>query len=168
MYKLSYERQGDISFIARETHFPCIIVYFYCYLSTVLQSDAIFVLNGIKNDIAGQKTISRDISFLCHRVIALIKAQVCDKIRYDISYHNMIMCDISYHNIIMCLCVCYRSRSRSKSPEKTKSPSPKRRSRSRSPARRKSRLVLFWENFFCKENFRRGKSKLHFGSSARL
>ena len=34
---------------------------------------------GQKNDIAGQKTISRDISFLCHRVIAQIKAQVCDK-----------------------------------------------------------------------------------------
>ena len=34
---------------------------------------------GTKNDITGQKTISRDILFLCHRVIALIKAQVCDK-----------------------------------------------------------------------------------------
>ena len=30
----------------------------------------------------GQKTISRDISFLCHRVIALIKAQICDKYKY--------------------------------------------------------------------------------------
>ena len=29
-----------------------------------------------------KKTISRDISFLCHRVIALIKAQVCDKYIY--------------------------------------------------------------------------------------
>ena len=36
-------------------------------------------LSHTKNDIAGQKTISRDISFLCHRVIARIKAQVCDK-----------------------------------------------------------------------------------------
>ena len=36
-----------------------------------------------KNDITGQKTISRDISFLCHRVIALIKAQVCDKQLYQ-------------------------------------------------------------------------------------
>ena len=48
-------------------------------LST-LQSDAIFVLSGTKNDIAGQKTISREISFLYHRVIAQIKAQVCDKV----------------------------------------------------------------------------------------
>ena len=38
---------------------------------------------GTKNDITGQKTISRDISFLCHRVIALIKAQVCDKQLYQ-------------------------------------------------------------------------------------
>ena len=37
---------------------------------------------GTKNDITGQKTISGDISFLCHRVIALIKAQVCDKYIY--------------------------------------------------------------------------------------
>ena len=35
---------------------------------------------GTKNDITGQKTISRDISFLCHRVIVLIKAQVCDNV----------------------------------------------------------------------------------------
>ena len=33
---------------------------------------------GTKNDITGQKPISQDISFLCHRVIALIGAQVCD------------------------------------------------------------------------------------------
>ena len=38
---------------------------------------------GTKNDITGQKTISREISFLCHRVIALIKAQVCDKQLYQ-------------------------------------------------------------------------------------
>ena len=37
-------------------------------------------------DIAGRKTISRDISFLCHRVIALIKAQVCGKYIYIYIY----------------------------------------------------------------------------------
>ena len=54
---------------------------------SILQSDAIFVLSGTKNDITGQKTISRDISFLCHCVIAQMKAQVCDiyiYILYDI------------------------------------------------------------------------------------
>ena len=59
-----------------------LLLSFYRSFSIVLQSDAIFVLSGTKNDIAGQKTISRDISFLCHRVIALIKAQVCDKYIY--------------------------------------------------------------------------------------
>ena len=37
----------------------------------MLQSDAIFVLSLTKNDIAEQKTISREISFLCHRAIAI-------------------------------------------------------------------------------------------------
>ena len=59
--------------------FLVLIVYFVVVFLLILQSDAIFVLSGTKNDITGQKTISRDISFLCHRVIALIKAQVCDK-----------------------------------------------------------------------------------------
>ena len=44
---------------------------------------------GTKNDITGQKTISRDISFLCHRVIALIKAQVCDKEELSIKIQNI-------------------------------------------------------------------------------
>ena len=61
-----------------------VLFYIFVVISlSILQSDAIFVLSGTKNDIAGQKTISRDISFLCHRVIALIKAQVCDKQLYQ-------------------------------------------------------------------------------------
>ena len=39
---------------------PCIIVYSIVAFLSILQSDAIFVLSGTKNDIAGQKTISRD------------------------------------------------------------------------------------------------------------
>ena len=65
-------------------YFPCIIVYFVVVFLSILQSDEIDIA-GQKNDITGQKTISRDISFLCHRVIALIKAQVCDKASYHIS-----------------------------------------------------------------------------------
>ena len=77
-------------------------MYIFIVISlSILQSDAIFVLSGTKNDIAGQKTISRtkndftgqqtisrDISFLCHRIIALIKAQVCDKQFYNIAFVN--------------------------------------------------------------------------------
>ena len=37
---------------------------------------------GTATNRAGQKTISVTISFLCHRVIALIKAQVCDNYIY--------------------------------------------------------------------------------------
>ena len=37
-------------------------------------------ITGEKNDITGEKMISRDILFLCYRVIALIRAQVCDKL----------------------------------------------------------------------------------------
>ena len=36
----------------------------------------------INSDISGQKTISQDISFLSHPVIALIKAQVCHEKHY--------------------------------------------------------------------------------------
>ena len=53
---------------------------------------------GTKNDITGQKTISRDISFLCHRVIALIKAQVCDKTVYQ---HGKCFIFLKYHQIVI-------------------------------------------------------------------
>ena len=88
-YCLKYAKQVEITkkkseithFLIAANFFLLFSLYyciFYCCLS-ILQSDAIFVLSGTKNDITGQKTISRDISFSCHRVIALIKAQVCDK-----------------------------------------------------------------------------------------
>ena len=71
-------------------YFPCIILYFYCYLSidSSVGRHLCFERDkkryrGTKNDITGQKTISRDISFLCHRVIAQIKVQVCDKQLYQ-------------------------------------------------------------------------------------
>ena len=76
-------------------YFPGIILYFYCYLSIdpsvgrhlCFERDK-KQYRGTKNDITGQKTISRDISFLCHRVIARIKAQVCDKYNiYTVNIH---------------------------------------------------------------------------------
>ena len=74
-------------------YFPCIILYFYCYLSIDPSVGRHLCFErdkkryrGTKNDITGQKTISRDISFLYHRVIARIKAQVCDK--YRLSYEK--------------------------------------------------------------------------------
>ena len=54
---------------------------------------------GTKNDIAGQKTISRDISFLCHRVIARIKAQVCDNICYQ---SNVVILFITMLRFLSC------------------------------------------------------------------
>ena len=77
------QTKNNLSF--NSCKFLCVIflVLFYIFIVISLQSDAIFVLSGTKNDIAGQKTISRDISFLCHRVIARIKAQVCDKYIYN-------------------------------------------------------------------------------------
>ena len=51
---------------------------------------------GTKNDITGQKTISRDISFLCHRVIALIKAQVCDNKSYQTQRGGVLINDENY------------------------------------------------------------------------
>ena len=41
--------------------------------------------HGTENNVAGQKSISRDVSFLCTLVIALIKALVCDKM-FHISF----------------------------------------------------------------------------------
>ena len=40
---------------------------------------------GQKNDIRDKKRYQGDISFLCPPVINLIKAQVCDKVRYQFS-----------------------------------------------------------------------------------
>ena len=87
------QKQTKITYLLKAANFFLLFSLYYCIfcccLFIDLQSDAIFVLRrdkkryrGTKNDITGQKTISRDISFLCHRVIALIKAQVCDKICY--------------------------------------------------------------------------------------
>ena len=76
MYRLSYERRGDISFIARET------ISYFVTSERSERGRSIKRYHGTKNDITGQKTISRDISFLCHHVIAQIKSQECDKHKY--------------------------------------------------------------------------------------
>ena len=96
-YCLKYAKQVEITKKAKNNLsfnsckflsviFPCIFVYFYCYLSIdpLVGRHLCFErdkkrYHGTKKDITGEKTISRDISFLYHRVIALIKAQVCDK-----------------------------------------------------------------------------------------
>ena len=75
--KITYLLIAENFFLLFSLHY-CI---FYCYLSIDPSVGRHLCFErGAKNDIAGQKTISRDISFLCHRVIALIKAQVCDNI----------------------------------------------------------------------------------------
>ena len=78
--KLQKQTKNNLPF--NSCKFLCVIFLVLFYIFTVislsiLQLDAIFVLSGTKNDITGQKTISRDISFLCHHVITQIKAQVC-------------------------------------------------------------------------------------------
>ena len=63
----------------------------------MLQSDAIFVLSRTKNDIAGQKTISRDEKRYhgTYRFyfIAPIKAQVCNKYIYILYMQYCIYCN---------------------------------------------------------------------------
>ena len=62
-YCLKYAKQVEITKTNQNNNFcysPCSIEYFIVVFLSILQSDAIFVLSGTKNDIAGQKTISRD------------------------------------------------------------------------------------------------------------
>ena len=53
---------------------------------------------GTKNDITGQKAISMGISFLCHRLIAQIKAQVCDNILF-ISEIQLVCVSFQYNRL---------------------------------------------------------------------
>ena len=53
---------------------------FITYLNSNLVSAILNVLSGTKKRYPGQKTISGTISFLCPRIITLIKAQVCDNL----------------------------------------------------------------------------------------
>ena len=92
---LSLERHWstNMATMTSKFNFECVIQYYtdqsYQSFSRTLSlragqktiSRANNDITGQKNDIAEQKkTLSRDISFLCHPVIAFIKAQVCDKI----------------------------------------------------------------------------------------
>ena len=56
---------------------------FYCYF-TIDNSVGHHLCfeSGTKSNITRQKTISRDISFIFPPVIALIKAQVCENMKY--------------------------------------------------------------------------------------
>ena len=97
--EITKKPKNNLSFISCKFHSVIFLVllYIYCYLSIDPSVGSYLCFErdkkryrGTKNDITGQKTISRDISFLCHRVIALIKAQVCDnafyRSRYDIIF----------------------------------------------------------------------------------
>ena len=84
----NYKNKPTITYLLIAANFFVLFSLYYCIFCCCLSIDPSVGRNryrGTKNDITGQKTISRDISFLCHRVIALIKAQVCDKASYHIS-----------------------------------------------------------------------------------
>ena len=53
----NYKNKQKITYLLIDANFfllfPCTIVYFVVVFLSILQSDAIFVLSGTKNDIAG-------------------------------------------------------------------------------------------------------------------
>ena len=90
----NYKNKQKITYLLIAANFFLLFSLYYCIFCCCLSIDPSVGRHlcferdkkryrGTKNDITGQKTISRDISFLCHRVIALIKAQVCDKYIYQ-------------------------------------------------------------------------------------
>ena len=90
----NYKNKSKITYLLIAANFFLLFSLYYCIFCCCLSIDPSVGRHlcferdkkryrGTKNDITGQKTISRDISFLCHRVIALIKAQVCDKQLYQ-------------------------------------------------------------------------------------
>ena len=90
----NYKNKPKITYLSIAANFFLLFSLYYCIFCCCLSIDPLVGRHlcferdkkryrGTKNDITGQKTISRDISFLCHRVIALIKAQVCDKQLYQ-------------------------------------------------------------------------------------
>ena len=93
----NYKNKPKITYLLIAANFFLLFSLYYCIFCCCLSIDPSVGRHlcferdkkryrGTKNDITGQKTISRDISFLCHRVIALIKAQVCDKYIYTYVY----------------------------------------------------------------------------------
>ena len=89
----NYKNKQKITYLLIAANFFLLFSLYYCIFCCCLPIDPSVGRHlcferdkkryrGTKNDITGQKTISRDISFLCHRVMALIKAQVCDKSIY--------------------------------------------------------------------------------------
>ena len=98
----NYKNKPKITYLLIAANFFLLFSLYYCIFCCCLSIDPSVGRHlcferdkkryrGTKNDITGQKTISQDISFLCHRVIALIKAQVCDKYIYQKVVHLLVL-----------------------------------------------------------------------------
>ena len=76
----NYKNKPKITYLLIAANFFPLFSFYYCILLLLslyrhfCRTPSLFW--------AGQKTISRDISFLCHRIIALMNTQVCDKVNY--------------------------------------------------------------------------------------